>query len=184
MSIEQKWKLISYVTLHSRFSLQIFFTIYFIQSRVYYLQLTLLQLIQPGLGSRFIVRYQLGPIIQAGSSPSAGLQVVTQSTHLSKAYYPQLILNPHRITPPWVSLMFLSTKSRKALRFKIFISLIIEEINIFEMRRLTKFGNIRMILMILLASACNFTKSITLPRVFFTLFELYKWHQIAQSVSF
>ena len=57
---------------------------------------TLRQLIQPDLESRFIVRSQLGPSIQLGSSPSAGLQVVTQSTHLSKDYYPQLVSNPHR----------------------------------------------------------------------------------------
>ena len=49
---------------------------------------TLRQLIQPDLESRFIVRSQLGPSIQSGSSPSAGLQVVTQSTQLSKDYYP------------------------------------------------------------------------------------------------
>ena len=29
------------------------------------------------------------------------------------------------------------------------------------------------------ASACNFTKSNTPPRVFFTFFRLYKWYQIA-----
>ena len=68
----------------------------FIQSRVLYRQLTLWQLIQPDLESRFIVRSQLGPIVQSGSFPSAGLQVVTQSTHLSKDCYPQLVSNPHR----------------------------------------------------------------------------------------
>ena len=56
---------------------------------------TLRQLIQPELESRFIVRSQLGPSIQSGSSPSAGLQVVTQSTQLSRDCYPQLVLNPH-----------------------------------------------------------------------------------------
>ena len=75
---------------------------YFIQSRVFYPQLTLRQLIQLNLESRFIVRSQLGLSIQPGSSPSAGLQVVTQSTHLLKDCYPQLVLNPHRseIRPP------------------------------------------------------------------------------------
>ena len=63
---------------------------------VLYRQLTLWQLIQPDLESRFIVRSQLGPIVQSGSFPSAGLQVVTQSTHLSKDCYPQLVSNPHR----------------------------------------------------------------------------------------
>ena len=32
-------------------------------------------------------------------------------------------------------------------------------------------------------TACNFTKSHTLPWVFFTFFKFYKWYQIAQSVS-
>ena len=79
-----------------------FFFGYFIQSRVFYPQLTLRQLIQPDLESRFIVRPQLGPSVQSGSSPSAGLQVVTQSTHLSKDCYPQLVPNPNRseIQPP------------------------------------------------------------------------------------
>ena len=75
---------------------------YFIQSQVLYPQLTLQQLIQLDLESGFIVRFQLGPSIQSGSSPSARLQVVTQSTHLSKDCYAQLVLNPHRseIRPP------------------------------------------------------------------------------------
>ena len=46
---------------------------------VFHPQLTLCQLIQPDLESRFIVRSQLGLSIQSGSSP--GLQVVTQFTH-------------------------------------------------------------------------------------------------------
>ena len=52
--------------------------------------------------SRFIVRSQLGPSIWSGSSSSAGLQVVTQSTHLSKDCYPQQVLNQHHseIWPP------------------------------------------------------------------------------------
>ena len=33
------------------------------------------------------------------------------------------------------------------------------------------------------AEACNFIKSNSLPWVFFTFFRLYKWHQIAQSIS-
>ena len=32
--------------------------------------------------------------------------------------------------------------------------------------------------------ACNFTKSITPPWVFFTFFKLYKWCQIAQSITY
>ena len=34
------------------------------------------------------------------------------------------------------------------------------------------------------ALACNFTKSNTPPWALFTLFKLYKWYQIAQSVSY
>ena len=59
-----------------------FFFSYFIQSRVFYSQLTLRQLIQTDLESRFIVRSQLVLSIQSGSSPSPRLQVVSQSTHL------------------------------------------------------------------------------------------------------
>ena len=52
--------------------------------------------------SWFIARSHLGPSIQSGSSPSAALQVFTQSTHLSKECYPQLVLNPlcYEIWPP------------------------------------------------------------------------------------
>ena len=32
--------------------------------------------------------------------------------------------------------------------------------------------------------ACNFTKSNTPPWVFFTFFNLYKWYQIAQRISY
>ena len=32
--------------------------------------------------------------------------------------------------------------------------------------------------------ACNFTKSNTPPRVFFTFFKLYKWYQIAPRATF
>ena len=79
----------------------VFFS-YFIQSRVFCPQLTLRQLIQPDLESRFIVRSQFGPSVQSDSSPNAGLQVVTQSTHLSKDCYPKLVPNPQRseIRPP------------------------------------------------------------------------------------
>ena len=74
-----------------------FFFNYFIQeSGVFQPQLTIWQLIQPDLESRFVIRSQFGPSIQSGSSPSAGLQVVTQSTHLLKDCYPQLVSNPHR----------------------------------------------------------------------------------------
>ena len=79
-----------------------FFFSYFLQSWVFYPQLTLKQLIQPDLESRFIVTSELGTGIQSVSSPSAGLQVVTQSTHLLKDCYPQLVPNPHRfkMQPP------------------------------------------------------------------------------------
>ena len=47
--------------------------------------------------SRFIVSFLVsGPNIQSGTSPSAGLQVATQSSHLSNGCYPQLLSNPHR----------------------------------------------------------------------------------------
>ena len=75
---------------------QLLYFSYFFSSGVSYPQLTLQQLIQPDLESRFIFRSQLGPSIQSGSSPYAGLQVVTQSIHLSKDCYPKLVLNPHR----------------------------------------------------------------------------------------
>ena len=32
--------------------------------------------------------------------------------------------------------------------------------------------------------ACNFTKSNTPSRVFFTFFQLYKWYQIAQTMTY
>ena len=71
----------------------------------FYPQLTLRQLIQPDQESQFSnlnLSSQLVPSIQSGSSPCVELQVVTPSTHLSKDYYPQLLLNPHRskIQPP------------------------------------------------------------------------------------
>ena len=51
--------------------------------------------------SGFIAGSHLGPSVQLGSSP-AGLQVFTQSTHLSKKCYPQRVLNSHsyEIWPP------------------------------------------------------------------------------------
>ena len=36
----------------------------------------------------------------------------------------------------------------------------------------------------LLVKACNFTKSSIPPWVFFTLFKLYKWYQIAQNITY
>ena len=51
---------------HKIFSILILFFSYFIQSLVFYPQLTLQQLIQPDLESQFIVRSQSCPIIQSG----------------------------------------------------------------------------------------------------------------------
>ena len=34
-----------------------------------------------------------------------------------------------------------------------------------------------------LDEACNFTKSITPPKVFFTFFKLYKWYEITQRIT-
>ena len=59
-------------------------------------QLSLRQLIQPNLESRFVVMFHLVPNLKSGSSPCAGLQVVTQPTHLLKNCYPQMRENPHR----------------------------------------------------------------------------------------
>ena len=41
-----------------------------------------------------------------------------------------------------------------------------------------------LILIKLQAKACNFTKINTPPWVFFTFFELYKWYQIAQRITY
>ena len=41
-----------------------------------------------------------------------------------------------------------------------------------------------LLLVKLQGEACNFTQNNTLPCVFFTFLRLYKWHQIAQSVSY
>lgn len=62
----------------------------------FYPQLTLRYLIQPDLESPFVVGYQLAPSMQSDPSPCAELQVVKQSTHLSKDCYLPLVLNPHR----------------------------------------------------------------------------------------
>ena len=67
--------------------LLVFFS-HFIQSRVFYPQFTLRQLIQPDLESWFIARPRLGPSIQSG------LQVVAQLTQLWQDCYPQLVSNP------------------------------------------------------------------------------------------
>ena len=40
-----------------------------------------------------------------------------------------------------------------------------------------------LLLVKLQAEACNFTKSKTPPRMFFTFLKLYKWYQIAQNIS-
>ena len=74
----------------------------FIQTRDLFPQLTLSQLIQLDLESWNIVRCHLGPSIQSGSSPCAGLQMVMQSSYLWKDCYPQLVLNPYnsKIPPP------------------------------------------------------------------------------------
>ena len=74
----------SFCSMLAREFIYLFIFSYFIQSRVFYPQLTLRQLIQPDLKSRFIVRSQLGPSFQLGLSLSVGLQLVTQSAHLSK----------------------------------------------------------------------------------------------------
>ena len=37
---------------------------------------------------------------------------------------------------------------------------------------------------LILASACNFTKVNTPPWVFFTFLKLYKWYQIAQRITY
>ena len=80
----------------------IFFQLLYSESGFFYLQLTLQQLIQPDFESWFIARSQLGPRIQSCSSPNAGLQVVTQTTHVPKDCYPQLVLNLlcSKIRPP------------------------------------------------------------------------------------
>ena len=41
-----------------------------------------------------------------------------------------------------------------------------------------------LLLIKLLASACNFTKSNTPPWLFFTFFKLYKWYKIAKGITY
>ena len=41
-----------------------------------------------------------------------------------------------------------------------------------------------LLLVMLQAKVCNFTKSNTPPWVFFTFFELYNWYQIAQRITY
>ena len=48
--------------------------------------------------------------------------------------------------------------------------------------RACSYGGVLLLVVKLQASVCNFNKSNTPPRVFFTFFQLYKWYQIAQSV--
>ena len=69
---------------------------YFVQSRIFYPQLNLRQSVQSGLGSLFVIRSQLGPYIQLGSFPCAGLHGATQSTHLLKDCHSQMVQNLHR----------------------------------------------------------------------------------------
>ena len=77
-----------------KFAVSLFFLVTLFRVRSFHLQLTLRQLIQPDMKSRFIVRSHLGPSIYSGSSPGYGLQVVTQSTHLSKEFYPPTGIEP------------------------------------------------------------------------------------------
>ena len=63
--------------------------------RVFNSQLTLRQLTQPDLESRFVTRTHLAPNIQTSSFSCGGLPVVTQSTYLLKSCYPKLVLNLH-----------------------------------------------------------------------------------------
>ena len=97
----------------------------FIQIRIFYPQHTLRQLIQSDLESRFLVRSQLGPSIQSGTFPSAGLQVATQSTHLLKDCHPQLVSNPHcfEIQPPKCMLLH-PTTTLHLFSFTFFINTI------------------------------------------------------------
>ena len=40
-----------------------------------------------------------------------------------------------------------------------------------------------LLLVKLQALACNFTKNMSLPWLFFMFFKLYKWYQIAQNIT-
>ena len=64
--------------------------------RVAYKKSSLLCLEPDFLSVAYLTVWNLSPSIQSDSSPSAGLQVVTHSSHLSKDCYPQLVSNPHR----------------------------------------------------------------------------------------
>ena len=81
-------------------SLTLFLVVLF-RAGFFHPQLNLRQLIQPDLESYYKFTSQLGPSIQPGS-PCAGQLVVTQSTHLQKDCYPQLVLNSNHseIRPP------------------------------------------------------------------------------------
>ena len=58
--------------------------------------LTVANLARLGISVHCYVSVRCQYLVRLLSSPSAGLQVVTQSTHLSKDSYLQLVLNPHR----------------------------------------------------------------------------------------
>ena len=88
---------------------------FFMQSRIFYPQLTLRQLIQPYSESYFIVRAQLVPNISSCCS-CAGLQVVIQSTHPSKDFYSQLVLNSYLFDVPKLGLRIYSIIIADSLR--------------------------------------------------------------------
>ena len=72
-----------------------FLQLLYIESGSFLYVVNLTVAIQPDMKSRFVVGSQLSPSIQSGFFPCAGLQVVTQFTHLLKDCYSQLVLNPH-----------------------------------------------------------------------------------------
>ena len=72
-----------------------FFFSYFIQSRCFLSVAYLTEANLARLGISVHCQVSVRSNIQSGSSPRAGLQVVTQSIHLSKDCYPQLLSNPH-----------------------------------------------------------------------------------------
>ena len=112
--------ILSHLLQQNNFRQRLFLVTLF-RARSFQPQLTLRQLIQPDLESRYLVTSQLGPSIQSGSSPSAGLQVVTQSTHLSSDSYPQQVSNPRQsgIGPP-KQLDYRCMSLHPANRMKIF----------------------------------------------------------------
>ena len=87
----------------------------FLPNQIFYPQLTLRQLIQPYSESYFIVRAQLVPNISSCCS-CAGLQVVIQSTHPSKDFYSQLVLNSYRFDVPKLGLRIYSIIIADSLR--------------------------------------------------------------------